>query len=63
VLGHPEYYPRFAFSPSARFGISCEYEVPEEVFMTVELVPGFCATLREKSDTTRRSVTYETALR
>jgi len=33
VLGHPEYYPRFGFAPSSRFGIGCEYEVPEEVFM------------------------------
>jgi putative acetyltransferase len=41
VLGHPEYYPRFGFSPSARFGISCEYGVPEELFMIVELQPGF----------------------
>jgi len=37
VLGHPEYYPRFGFSPSSRFGIDSEYEVPEEVFMAVEL--------------------------
>ena len=41
VLGHPEYYPRFGFTPSASFGISCEYEVPEEAFMTIELQPGF----------------------
>lgn len=41
VLGHPEYYPRFGFSPSSRFGIGCEYEVPEEAFMVVELQPGF----------------------
>ncbi len=41
VLGHPEYYPRFGFSPSASFGISCEYDVPEEVFMIIELQPGF----------------------
>jgi len=39
VLGHPEYYPRFGFSPSSRFGIDSEYEVPEEVFMAMELVP------------------------
>ena len=39
VLGHPEYYPRFGFSPSSRFGIDCEYEVPEEVFMAMELRP------------------------
>jgi putative acetyltransferase len=41
ALGHPEYYPRFGFSPSASFGISCEYDVPEEVFMIIELQPGF----------------------
>jgi putative acetyltransferase len=41
VLGHPEYYPRFGFSPSSRFGIGCEYEVPEEVFMVLELQPGY----------------------
>ncbi len=40
VLGHPGYYPRFGFSPSSRFGITSEYEVPEEVFMVLELEPG-----------------------
>ena len=39
VLGHPEYYPRFGFVPSSRFGIDSEYEVPEEVFMAMELQP------------------------
>jgi putative acetyltransferase len=39
VLGHPEYYPRFGFSPSSGFGIGCEYEVPEQVFMVTELQP------------------------
>jgi putative acetyltransferase len=41
VLGHPEYYPRFGFTPSTRFGIGCEYEVPEEAFMLLELHPGY----------------------
>lgn len=41
VLGHPEYYPRFGFSPAARFGIGCEYDAPEEAFMVVELEPGY----------------------
>jgi putative acetyltransferase len=41
VLGHPACYPRFGFSWSTRFGIGCEYEVPEEVFMVVELQAGF----------------------
>jgi len=40
VIGHPEYYPRFGFSPSSRFGIDSEYEVPEEVFMALELQSG-----------------------
>jgi putative acetyltransferase len=41
VLGHPEYYPRFGFLPASRFGIGCEYDVPDEVFMMLELQPGF----------------------
>jgi putative acetyltransferase len=41
VLGHPAYYPRFGFLSSTCFGIGCEYEVPEEVFMVVELQAGF----------------------
>ena len=39
VLGHPEYYPRFGFSPSSQFGIESEYDVPDEVFMAMELRP------------------------
>jgi putative acetyltransferase len=41
VLGHPEYYPRFGFLPSPHFGIGCEYEVPQDVFMVLELQPRF----------------------
>jgi len=41
VLGHPEYYPRFGFLPSRHFGIDCEYEVPEGVFMVKELQAGY----------------------
>ena len=43
VLGHPGYYPRFGFVPSARFGIRCEYDVADDVFMVAELQPGFLA--------------------
>ncbi len=39
VLGHPKYYLRFGFSPSSRFSIDCEYDVPEEAFMAMELRP------------------------
>ena len=41
VLGHPEYYPRFGFAPASRFGISCEYEAPDEAFMLIELETGY----------------------
>ena len=37
VLGHPEYYPKFSFVPSVKFGIKSEYEVPDEAFMVLEL--------------------------
>lgn len=40
VLGHPDYYPRFGFVPASRKGLRSEYDVPDEVFMAMELVPG-----------------------
>jgi putative acetyltransferase len=43
VLGHPQYYPRFGFAPAARFGIRSEYDVPDDVFMVLELEPGALA--------------------
>jgi putative acetyltransferase len=40
VIGHPEFYPRFGFIPGSRFGLTCEYEVPDDVFMAMELIDG-----------------------
>jgi len=40
VLGHPDYYPRFGFVPGVRIGLGCEYDVPAEAFMVLELRPG-----------------------
>jgi putative acetyltransferase len=40
VLGHAGYYPRFGFVPASRFGIVSEYDVPDDVFMAIELEPG-----------------------
>ena len=37
VLGHPEYYARFGFEPASRFGISSEWQVPDEAFMILML--------------------------
>jgi putative acetyltransferase len=39
VLGHPKYYPRFGFSPASQFEIYSEYDVPDDVFMAMELQP------------------------
>jgi putative acetyltransferase len=50
VLGHAEYYPRFGFAPASRFGLGCEYDVPEDVFMALELEAGI---LNGKSGTIR----------
>jgi len=34
VLGHPDYYPRFGFTPASNYGIKCAYEgVPQDAFM------------------------------
>ncbi len=43
VLGHPNYYPRFGFAPASRFGIRSEYDVPDDVFMALELQTGSLA--------------------
>jgi len=43
VLGHAEYYPRFGFVASTRFGIRSQYDVPEEAFMVIELERGYLA--------------------
>ena len=41
VLGHPDYYPRFGFAPSADYGIDSDYDVPAEAFMLQELIPAY----------------------
>jgi putative acetyltransferase len=33
VVGHASYYSRFGFKPASRRGITCEWEVPDDVFM------------------------------
>ena len=46
VVGHPKFYPRFGFRPASAFGLRCEYPVPDDVFMAVELVSGALAGCR-----------------
>jgi predicted N-acetyltransferase YhbS len=38
VLVHPGCHPRFGFVASARISFRSEYDVPDEVFMALELV-------------------------
>ena len=37
VLGHANFYPRFGFKPASSFGIECEWDVPDDVFMLLVL--------------------------
>jgi putative acetyltransferase len=41
VVGHPEYYPRFGFSPAREKGLETPFPVPDEAFMVYEIVPGY----------------------
>jgi predicted N-acetyltransferase YhbS len=38
LIGHPTYYPRFGFRPGREFGLTCEFEVPDEVFLALPLI-------------------------
>jgi predicted N-acetyltransferase YhbS len=40
VLGHEHYYPKFGFVPASRWGIRAPIDVPDNVFMAMELSPG-----------------------
>jgi putative acetyltransferase len=46
VVGYPEYYPRFGFVSAAQHDIRCEYDVPDDAFMIVELQPHALQLLR-----------------
>ncbi|MDY9925689.1 N-acetyltransferase [Methanosarcina sp.] len=37
VLGHPEYYPKFGFEPTEKWGIKDPFGAPAEAFMALEL--------------------------
>ncbi|MBM0741819.1 N-acetyltransferase [Phormidium sp. CLA17] len=40
VLGDPKYYSRFGFISASTKGLRCEYDVPDEAFMVLELNSG-----------------------
>lgn len=37
VLGHAEFYPRFGFQPASNYGLRCQWDVPDNVFMVLIL--------------------------
>lgn len=38
VLGHENYYPKFGFEPTTKWNIKAPFDIPENVFMGIELV-------------------------
>jgi putative acetyltransferase len=56
VVGHRNYYPRFGFTPATRFNLKSEYDIPDDVFMALELTPNY---LQGKSGT----IQYHSAFR
>lgn len=40
LVGHPGYYPRFGFRPARERGLVCEFDVPDEAWMVLELREG-----------------------
>ncbi|PYK52771.1 MAG: GNAT family N-acetyltransferase [Verrucomicrobia bacterium] len=37
VVGHADYYPRFGFKRANEHGITCEWDLPDDVFMLLVL--------------------------
>jgi putative acetyltransferase len=54
VLGSLAYYPRFGFIPAKQKGLGCEYPVPDEAFMVLELergaLEGWVGTVKYRSE-------------
>ena len=48
LVGHPDYYPRFGFITASPQGLECEFEVPDEAWMMLELQKGTLAGRRGK---------------
>ena len=40
LVGHPDYYPRFGYSPAGKCNIQAPFEVPDDAFMVLELREG-----------------------
>jgi putative acetyltransferase len=46
VVGHPEYYPRFGFKPATEYDLEAPFEVPDDAFLALELLPGALKNVR-----------------
>ncbi len=47
LIGHPEYYPRFGFTPARDYSLKTSFAVPDDAFMALELTPGALNTARD----------------
>ena len=45
VVGHPTYYPRFGFQRASGYGMTSEWDLPDDVFMVLVLDPACAARL------------------
>lgn len=59
VVGHAHYYPRFGFVPARPLGITCEWDVPDDVFLVLVLVP---AKMRGVSGVAKYRAEFSTVL-
>lgn len=39
VMGHPDYYKKFGFKPANEYGVKAPFEISNEYYMLLELVP------------------------
>jgi putative acetyltransferase len=39
LVGHPNYYPRFGFTPAKEIGLELPFDAPSEAFMAYEIIP------------------------
>lgn len=37
VVGHPKFYSRFGFRPASTYGVTCAWDLPDDVFMVMAL--------------------------
>lgn len=50
VLGHPGFYPRFGFTPARPAGVTCDWDVPDDVFMMAVLDPSIAGRLHGRAE-------------